>query len=75
VGSEFGRFETAAFEGSGIWRSVRVREAPRLLRLLQRIREITRSLSKAGEPDWTTMKFTLHREGRFHVEFGYEPLE
>jgi hypothetical protein len=73
VGEGWGKFEASAFEGHGTWRSVRV-NAPRLLQLLARLREVTRSVAQPGQPDWTTIRFTMKQDGDFNTHFGYEPL-
>ena len=64
----------SAARSRGVWRSVDVRDEYRLLRLFQRLREVTRSVAEPGQPDWTSIRFTLTRDGEFHADFGYEPL-
>lgn len=74
IGPDWGRFEAEAFEGHGKWRGVRVQDVFRLLDLLDRLKEVTRSVAEPGAPEWTTIRFVLKPDGGFNVDFGYEPL-
>lgn len=74
LGDGWARFRAAAYTVDAVQRGVRITDLDRLEALLEQVRELTREVGGAGQPDWTTARFILMRDGRFEVEFGYEPI-
>lgn len=71
VGDDWGSFSATSFLAGNTLESLRVRPSTYLLKLLQEVRRITSRDVAPGAEVWNTLVFTLRRDGRFEVEFGY----
>ena len=74
LGDDWARFRAVAVNEDDQQRGISLQEIPRLRELFQVLRTRTRAVADPGLPDWTTARFSLRRNGRFAVDFGYEPL-
>lgn len=73
VGGDWARFQAAAYMSNAERRGIRLIDLDRLEDLFEQVRDLTREVADAGQPDWTTARFTLRRDGQFDVDFGYGP--
>lgn len=65
------RMSLVQHDPDGTRRSLRLRDLPRMAKLLQAVRRQTDAVSEGQAEPWTTMVFTFEADGRFHIDFEY----
>lgn len=70
VGDDWGRFDATSYASGQAPQSLDVRGELRMLKLLQDVRRITATEVAPGKLAWRTLVLTLHRDGRFEIDFG-----
>ncbi len=74
IGEDWGQFSAESHDAKGRAHDLPLKNTHRLLELLQQVRTITKEVGRPVPADWTKVTFTLMRDGKFEIQFGYDTL-